>query len=180
MDTTLVLELAAGVVLLLAILGLYLWRRRSIPGERQPLLGTRSLHILLSNGRFPVTIDVARQLHRAGHVVFVVDPMEYHICKFSNAVRKSYYLPAPHYDSEGYIDAIRKAVVEQRIDLIIPLHEEVLYLAECSDDEIVKRLFAPEVCTVLPRDRTLNASSSGPWSNSTRSGNSTKSSRRQG
>ncbi|EJD48881.1 hypothetical protein AURDEDRAFT_161817 [Auricularia subglabra TFB-10046 SS5] len=107
------------------------------------------MRILLSNGRFPVTIDIARQLHRAGHVVFIVDPTQYHICKFSRAVKKSYYVPAPHFHPHGYVEAVRKAVREQHIDMILPLHEEILHLAECGYPEIVGKLFAPAFPTLV-------------------------------
>lgn len=33
---------------------------------------TNALNILLTNGRFPVSIDLARQLKLAGHHVYVV------------------------------------------------------------------------------------------------------------
>lgn len=49
---------------------------------------TASLNILLSNGRFPVSIDLARQLKPAGHNVYAVDPMHYHVCKFPTPLGK--------------------------------------------------------------------------------------------
>ncbi|KAG8918808.1 hypothetical protein FRC01_001643 [Tulasnella sp. 417] len=105
--------------------------------------------ILLTNGRFPVTIDLARQLKRAGHTVYCVDPMEYHICKFSNSVKKSYYIDAPHVKPQGYIDGVKKAIREQNIDMIIPLHEEIFYLAKSGEPEIIDRLFAPDFKVLL-------------------------------
>lgn len=105
--------------------------------------------ILLTNGRFPVTIDLARQLKRAGNTVYCVDPMEYHICKFSNAVKKSYYVDAPHVKPQGYIDGVKKAIREQNIDMIIPLHEEIFYLAKSGEPEILDRLFAPDFKVLL-------------------------------
>jgi glutathione synthase/RimK-type ligase-like ATP-grasp enzyme len=102
-----------------------------------------SLKILLTNGRFPVTLDLARQLELAGHHVYVVDPMHYHVCKFSTAVRKSYYVPAPHADSAGYIRGVLHAIDDADIDLVLPLHEEIFYLTQTDEPEIQKRLFAP-------------------------------------
>jgi hypothetical protein len=102
------------------------------------------VNVLLTNGRFPVTLDLARQLYAAGHNVFVVDPMEYHVCKFSRAVKQSYYSPAPSVDPPGYIKTVKEAVQKSEIDLIIPLHEEIFYLASCKDKEILDRLFAPK------------------------------------
>jgi len=95
-----------------------------------------------------VTLDLARQLNSAGHNVFIVDPMEYHICKFSFAVQNSYYSPAPSVDAEGYIKTVKEAVQKSKIDLIIPLHEEIFYLASCGDNEILERLFAPKFSTL--------------------------------
>lgn len=70
--------------------------------------------------------------------------MEYHVCKFSLAVKKSYYSPAPNVDAHGYIKTVKEAVQKSEIDLIIPLHEEILHLASCGDKEILDRLFAPK------------------------------------
>ncbi|KAF2099327.1 hypothetical protein NA57DRAFT_37871 [Rhizodiscina lignyota] len=105
-------------------------------------LNTGRLNILLSNGRFPVSLDLARQLHHAGHRVFTVDPMEFHICKFSMAVKRSWQTPAPFEDPEGYIEAVKKVIRKADIDMIIPIHEELFYLAESREPEITERLFA--------------------------------------
>jgi hypothetical protein len=70
--------------------------------------------------------------------------MEYHVCKFSLAVKHSYYSPAPSVDAPGYIKTVKEAVQKSKIDLIIPLHEEIFYLASCEDKEILIRLFAPK------------------------------------
>lgn len=105
---------------------------------------TEPMNILLTNGRFPVTIDLARQLGLAKNNVFVVDRMEYHVCKFSKRVKKSWQTPAPSVDPEGYIKCVKKAMKERKIDLTIPLHEEIFYLAECPDKQIRSKLFAPD------------------------------------
>ncbi|KAI5843320.1 Alpha/Beta hydrolase protein [Morchella snyderi] len=109
----------------------------------------RPLNILLTNGRFPTTIDLARQLHLARHTVTVVDPMHYHVCRFSRSVRKSIHVPAPHVDPAGYIAAVAAAVASEHIDLIIPMHEETFHLAACRDPAILQRLFAPPFETLI-------------------------------
>jgi len=117
-----------------------MWRQRN--GNHAYTAPPR-LRILLTNGRFPVAIDTARQLWTAGHVVFVVDPMQYHVCKFSNAVHQSHKVPAPHDDAAGYVAGVKEMAVKWHIDLIIPVHEEIFFLAECDEREILDRLFAP-------------------------------------
>jgi len=73
-----------------------------------------------------------------------------------NSVRKSYQVPAPHIDPVGYTGGVQRAVEDANIDLIIPMHEELLRLAEQTsdvngrDNQIVrKRLFAPDFQTQI-------------------------------
>ncbi|KAF2171917.1 hypothetical protein M409DRAFT_63457 [Zasmidium cellare ATCC 36951] len=103
----------------------------------------RDLRILITNGRFPVSLDLARQLYTAGHVVFCVDPMEYHVCKFSISVSQSQQVPAPHDDPAGYIEAVKDAISRWDIDMVIPIHEEIFHLAGSKEPQILSRLFAP-------------------------------------
>jgi hypothetical protein len=57
-------------------------------------------------------------------------------------VKKSWQSPAPSIDPEGYIATVKKIIQVGKIDMIIPMREEILYLAECLDDEVTTRLFA--------------------------------------
>jgi len=82
-----------------------------------------------------------------GHTVYVVDPMTYHVCKFSRAVKKSYRSPAPHDDGAGYLDAVRKAIAESNIQLVIPMHEEIFILSQYED--VSKIMFAPSFSTLI-------------------------------
>lgn len=100
-------------------------------------------HILLTNGRFPVSLDLARQLTLAGCKVYCVDPMKYHVCRFSTAIAGSKVVPAPRTDTQGYITGVKEAIAAWNIDHIIPMHEEEFYLAESRDPAILGKLFCP-------------------------------------
>lgn len=101
------------------------------------------LNILLTNGRFPVSLDLARQFRLAGHTVYCIDPMGTHICTFSKAVKQSAQVPAPHKNATGYIQAVKLLVARWHIDIIIPIHEEIFCLADSKEPEVLDRLFAP-------------------------------------
>ncbi|RVD85606.1 uncharacterized protein DFL_003923 [Arthrobotrys flagrans] len=103
----------------------------------------RPQNILLTNGRFPVTLDLARQLKKCGHTVYVIDCMHYHVAKFSNAVRQSFRAPAPHDDEAGYRKSVSEIIRKYNIHLIIPMHEEIIHLARSNDAEILNQLLAP-------------------------------------
>ncbi|KAF9480279.1 carbamoylphosphate synthase large subunit [Pholiota conissans] len=71
--------------------------------------------------------------------------MHYHVCKFSSKVKRSFYVPVPREDAAGFIAGVKDAIQDAKIDLIIPMHEEIFYLAEAaeSDEQICSRLFCP-------------------------------------
>jgi len=117
---------------------------------------SKRLRILLTNGRFPVSLDLARQLKKVGHSIVVVDPMKHHVCKYSRAVKKSYVAPAPHDDGLGYVEVVRRAIQEENIQLVIPMHEEIFILAQHSD--IAPILFAPPYWQLLELHNKWNFS----------------------
>ncbi|KAF2209256.1 hypothetical protein CERZMDRAFT_47361 [Cercospora zeae-maydis SCOH1-5] len=103
------------------------------------------LRILLTNGRTPVSLDLARQFRLAGHIVFCVDPMSTHVCTFTRAVKQSARVPAPHDNPQGYVRAVKELVMRWKIDMIVPIDEEVFCLAASDEFEILTRLFASSV-----------------------------------
>jgi glutathione synthase/RimK-type ligase-like ATP-grasp enzyme len=103
--------------------------------------------ILLTNGRFPVALDLARQLRKVGHKVFTVDPMRFNITKFSKSVDKCFKVVAPHVDAAEYVAGVTRVAFLLKIDLIIPMHEEIFFLAQ--SDVLKPLLFAPSYHTLL-------------------------------
>lgn len=77
--------------------------------------------------------------------------MHYHVCKFSIDVKHSYRVPVPREDSAGFVSGVKHAIVSARIDLVIPIHEEIFYLAWAaeSDHELRSKLFAPSFKTLI-------------------------------
>ncbi|WP_068471035.1 hypothetical protein [Candidatus Protochlamydia phocaeensis] len=89
-----------------------------------------SKKILITSGRSPVTLDLARQFHQAGHEVYVAETMHLHICRFSNAVKKSFLIRSPRLQSKEFIEDMVDIVKREKIDMLIPIYEEALYLAQ--------------------------------------------------
>ena len=91
-------------------------------------------NILLTGGRAPVTLHLARLFEKAGHTVFVAESMKYHICLYSNAVKKNFSVPSPRFNKEKYIQALVDIIQREKIDLLIPTCEEVFYISEKIDE----------------------------------------------
>lgn len=98
------------------------------------------INIILSNGRFLVTLDLATQ---GGPPCLYRRPYGVSRLQVLQGCEEELAKPAPSIDPEGYITVTKKAIQVGKIDMIIPMHEEILYLAECLDDEVTKHLFAP-------------------------------------
>jgi predicted ATP-grasp superfamily ATP-dependent carboligase len=86
--------------------------------------------ILISNARSFISLDFARFFNSFGVEVFVADSNRYHICSFSNAVKKTFLVPSPRFETKKYIKAILEIVEKENIDLIIPVYEEIFYISK--------------------------------------------------
>lgn len=89
--------------------------------------------VLVTGGRAPVALDLARLLHAAGHRVVVAESLPRHLCARSRAVARSYRVPAPNADRAGFVAALARIVRDERVDLIVPTCEEVFHVAAGRD-----------------------------------------------
>lgn len=108
--------------------------------------------ILLTGARSPAALEVARLLHHGGHEIYTADTSYFQVCRFSNAVRKSFVIPAPSENPEKFIQTVLNIIEKEKIDILIPIWEEVLYISKqierfpksckvfCSSFETIDRL----------------------------------------
>lgn len=88
---------------------------------------------LLTAGRAPSTLDLARQLNSAGHDVYIADTIRWHVCRASNAVKGNYIVPSPRFQTDAFIQALIEIIQSKQIDCLIPTFEEVLYISAYLD-----------------------------------------------
>lgn len=87
-------------------------------------------NILITFARSFLSLEIARHWDEAGHRVFVVDSINQHISKHSHAVIKSFQLPSPRFDSADYIDGLIAIVKKEKIDILIPVYEEISFISK--------------------------------------------------
>ncbi|WP_084174514.1 ATP-grasp domain-containing protein [Paenibacillus xylanexedens] len=92
-----------------------------------------SLRVLLTGGRAPVTLDLARMLHRAGHRVYVAESAVRHLTRLSRAVEQCAVVPSPRHETHAYLAELERLIQDWQIDLLIPMCEEVFYVAQGAD-----------------------------------------------
>lgn len=88
--------------------------------------------VLLTLGRLPKALELARALHGAGARVIVAEPFGAHVCKVSRAVSKSFRVPAPNTDPAGYLTALENIVRTERVDIVVPVSEEALHASKLA------------------------------------------------
>jgi len=110
----------------------------------------RSGTVLLTLGRLPKALDLARSFHAAGWRVVVAEPFRKHLAGASRSVARSIVVPAPAADREAYLRHLRHVVEEEAVDLVLPVSEEVVHVAALHERLPARtRLFAMPPGVVL-------------------------------
>lgn len=84
---------------------------------------------LLTLGRLPKALDIARALHGAGVRVLVAEPFRRHLSGVSRAVDRSFVVTAPAVDGPRYLEELSELVIAQKVDLVIPISEEIVHVS---------------------------------------------------
>ncbi len=87
------------------------------------------MNILLTGGRAPAALELARAFHRAGHTVFMAESLRGHLSQPSAAIKANFVVPAPRQEQDAFILALKKIIKENKIDLLIPTCEEIFHVA---------------------------------------------------
>jgi predicted ATP-grasp superfamily ATP-dependent carboligase len=86
-------------------------------------------NILITYARSPIALNLARHFHAAGHSVYIADSWKFPPSRFSKAIKKCLYVKGPSKDAIGFQNTILDIITRYKIDMVIPLFEETLYLA---------------------------------------------------
>ncbi len=85
--------------------------------------------ILLTGGRAPVTLELARLFHRSGYEVYIAESFTNNLCRFSAKVKRSFTVPRPNQNPEAYRNSLIKIMNSAEIDWLIPTCEEIFWIA---------------------------------------------------
>jgi predicted ATP-grasp superfamily ATP-dependent carboligase len=106
--------------------------------------------VLLTLGRLPKALDLARGFARRGHRVIVAEPFRRHVTGASRHVARSYQVTAPAVSPDDYLRDLLAVVQRERVGLIVPVSEEILHASRLAP------LLPPEVrMLAMPHDVLL-------------------------
>jgi predicted ATP-grasp superfamily ATP-dependent carboligase len=85
--------------------------------------------VLLTLGRLPKALDLARGFAAAGCRVIVAEPFRRHLAGASRAVERSIVVPPPSAGKTAYLDALTAVIEREGVDLVVPVSEETMHVA---------------------------------------------------
>lgn len=90
--------------------------------------------LLLTGARSPVALELARNLHRHGHQVVVVDSLEYPLARNSKSISRFYRIPSPRDNIANFKIRLISILKQEKVDYLIPTCEEVFYISSIQTD----------------------------------------------
>ncbi|GGR03419.1 ATP-grasp domain-containing protein [Deinococcus ruber] len=109
--------------------------------------------ILLTGGRAPATLELARLFDRQGHNVSVAESWRVHVSRFSRAVRRNVRVPPPRSAYPAFVQALEDAAQHLDFDLLVPTCEEVFWVARAKP---LLETWMTVFCPSLSELRTLH------------------------
>ena len=106
------------------------WRGPAFPVMKAHAMRPK---VLLTLGRLPKALELARALHGVGCEVLIAEPYGAHLSRPSRSVSRSFSVPAPAHDPEGYLSALMEIASSEGVDHVIPISEEALFVARLAD-----------------------------------------------
>ncbi len=89
--------------------------------------------ILLTGARAPVTLDLVRHFHRAGHEVYLADSIHLPLARLTRFAKKTFVVPKPALEPTRFVEALASIAERYRIDVLIPTCEEIFYVSARLD-----------------------------------------------
>jgi predicted ATP-grasp superfamily ATP-dependent carboligase len=112
--------------------------------------------ILITFARSFLALEIARHFYSTGHEVFVADSLSQHVSRYSNAVKKSFKLPSPRFNSKAYINELIHIIQKEKIDFLIPVYEEISYISKAIEK-------FPNTCKILAPSFNLYNELQNKW-----------------
>ena len=101
--------------------------------------------VLITGGRAPVALEIARVFWRAGYRVISAECLGHNLLTLSRSTERNYLLSSPKLNFAEFKLQILKIVLIHNVTLIIPTCEEVFYIAQFKNE-------LPDTCTTYCPD----------------------------
>ena len=91
------------------------------------------MKLLLTSARLPHALGEIRKLGQAGHEIYATDTFRTAPGLSSNQVTEAIITAAPAFETQAFIEDLKKIITDRGIDKLIPCFEELFYIAKHVD-----------------------------------------------
>ena len=88
--------------------------------------------VLLTLGRLPKALDLARGFSKAGCRVLVAEPYGWTLAGASRHVAREFKVPPPSAGKAAYLAALAEIAARESVDLVVPVSEETMHVAHLA------------------------------------------------
>lgn len=85
--------------------------------------------VLLTLGRLPTAVDLARSFKANGWRVIVCDPFRWHLARTSRCVDGTIRVPSPTDKPDAFRQSLLDAIADWDVSLVVPVSEEAMHVA---------------------------------------------------
>lgn len=86
--------------------------------------------ILLTGGRAPSALYLARLFHEDGYEIYMADSIPYTLSSFSNIVKQFFLIASPVTHPNKFKSDLTSIIEREKIDLLLPTCEEVFHISK--------------------------------------------------
>lgn len=86
--------------------------------------------VLITGGRAPVALELARLFQKEGILVQMAESFPYALSKSSKKIEKWHVVAPPKQAFSQFIADLTRIVIDEKMDLLLPTCEEVFYIAK--------------------------------------------------
>lgn len=104
--------------------------------------------VLLTLGRLPKALDIARSFHALGWRVLIAEPFRRHLAGASNSVAQSFQVTAPAVSKQRYLAELAAIIAAEKVELVVPVSEETMHVAHLDVPRV--RVFTMPPNALLP------------------------------
>jgi hypothetical protein len=105
--------------------------------------------VLITSSRMPFALDAIRKLGESGHEIFATDSYESSPGNHSRYLTGHFVTASPAADPAGFAQDVERIAAENQIDVVLPMFEEVFYLAAQHERlSKVTKVYAPPFRTL--------------------------------
>ena len=87
------------------------------------------LRILITGGRNPTALELARLLHSPQTELWLADSLHFPVGRYSCCIHRYVRTPRVAQETEAYVSFLQDLIAREKIDVLIPTYEETFYIA---------------------------------------------------